>query len=342
LSVVGGGLLFVTAAAALTLSNRSRPEPTTVEATNGADVPLEAITCLGRISPEDTVVKVSGRSLSGQPSIVSAILVKEGDRVRAGQLLAVLNSRDQLQAAVAAASAAVTVAERRLAQVKAGSKSADAQAQSAEIARIELELANAESELKRWETLRQSQAASAAEYDAKKLARDTREQQLRQARERLRALAEVREVDVAVAEAELASARTRAQLAETEYQQSQVKAPTDGSVLQIHSWPGEEIRPAGILELAKTDAMYVIAEVPESDVRRLRVGQKAVISGDALAEPLEGQVERVGSKVAKNDVLGIDPTALSDARVVEARIRLSRPEQAIGLIHAQVSVRIER
>ena len=148
-------------------------------------------------------------------------------------------------------------------------------------------------------------------------------------------------MDVSVAEAELTSARARARLAQAEWEQSQIKAPTDGRVVEIHTFPGEEIRPGGILELAKTDAMYVVAEVPEGEVRRLRTGQRATITGDALAEPLEGRVERIGSKVAKNDVLNVDPIAMSDVRVVETRIRLVNPEKAVGLIHAQVSVRIE-
>lgn len=342
LTVIVGGLILAAVAGAITVSRRSPPEPATVEASaDGRAGTLAAITCLGRISPEDAVVKVSARSLSGQPSIVSALFVKEGDVVQAGQLLAVLNSRDQLQAARVAMDAAVTVAQRRLGQVRAGGKAADLQAQTAEIARIELELANAEAELRRWETLKQQEVVAVLEYDAKKLARDVRQQQLRQAQERLRSLSEVRDVDVSVAEAELTSARARARLAQAEWEQSQIKAPTDGRVVEIHTWPGEEIRPGGILELAKTDAMYVVAEVPEGDVRRLRIGQRATITGAALADPLEGRVERIGSKVAKNDVLGVDPVAMSDVRVVETRIRLIHPEKAVGLIHAQVSIRIE-
>ena len=342
LTVIGGGLLLAAIAGAAVLSRRSQTEPASVEASADRPTgPLAAITCLGRISPKDSVVKVSGRSLSGQPSIVSELLVKEGDMVEAGQLLAVLNSRDQLQAARDAMDTAVAVAERRLAQTKAGGKGADREVQTLEIAHIELELANAEADLRRWEELKQQRAVTIPDYNAKKLARDVLQQQLRQASERLRSLSEVRGEDVSVAEAELASARARARVAQAEWEQSQVKAPTAGRVVEIHTFPGEEIRPAGVLELANIEAMYVVAEVQEGDVRRLRTGQRATITGDALAEPLEGLVERIGSKVGKNDVINVDPIAMSDTRVVETRIRLTHPEKAAGLINAQVSVRIE-
>jgi HlyD family secretion protein len=100
------------------------------------------------------------------------------------------------------------------------------------------------------------------------------------------------------------------------------------------------VKPAGILELAEIDRMYVVAEVAERDVGRVRRGQKATITGEALREPLRGAVERLGAKVAKNDVLNVDPTAPSDARVVETWIRLDDSAKAAGLIHDEVTVRI--
>ena len=83
------------------------------------------ITSLGRISPDGDVIRISARSISGQPSLVSELLVKEGDAVKRGEVLAVLNSREQLEAGWRAAEARMRVAERRLAQVKAGVKPAD-------------------------------------------------------------------------------------------------------------------------------------------------------------------------------------------------------------------------
>src|SRR5215475_522172 len=82
--------------------------------------PPSGVTCLGHIEPEDGTVRLGARSLSGQPSIVSELHVKEGDNVRAGQIVATLNSKDQLEAAWHQAEANVRVAEARLAQARAG------------------------------------------------------------------------------------------------------------------------------------------------------------------------------------------------------------------------------
>lgn len=337
LLLIGGVVLLTVALVAAFVSSRSAAAPVLVTPSDPAN---DAIACLGRISPDGDVIRLSARSISGQPSLVSQLFVQEGDWVERGQVLAVLNSRDQLEAAWRAAEAAMHVAERRLGQVKAGVKPSDLSAQRAEIARLESELTNARNELGRHEALLKAAVISTAEFDTKKLEVDARTQQLRQATERLNSLAEIREVDVALAEAEVASAAMAVRVARTEFEQSQIRSPVDGRVVEIHTWPGEELKPAGILELAKTDPMYVVAEVSDRDISRVRPGQRATVTSPALDAPLHGVVERIGTKVAKNDVLNVDPTAMSDARVVETWIRLDAPEKAAALIHGEVTVRI--
>jgi HlyD family secretion protein len=338
LLLLAGGMILVLSIAAGTMSRRSASAPAAAVPSNPAD---DAITCLGRISPDDGVLRISARSISGQPSLVSQLLVKQGDLVKRGQVLAVLDSRDQLEAAWRAAMARTRVAERRLAQVKAGVKPADLSAQTAEIGRLESELSNADAEFRRYQLLRDSAVISPSEFDAKKLAVESKTHELRQAKERLNSLSDVRDVDVALAEADVASATMSARVARIEYEQSQIRSPADARVVEIHTWPGEEVQPGGILELAKTNSMYVVAEVSDRDISRVRVGQRASVSSEALGAPLQGIVERVGTKVAKNDVLNVDPTAMSDARVIETWIRLDVPEKAAALIHGQVTVRIE-
>ena len=72
-------------------------------------------------------------------SRVDQLLVKEGDRVQTGQTIAILNTRDQQQAAVSEAEAAVQVTEKKLAVVQAGAKQGEIEAQRATIAQLEAE-----------------------------------------------------------------------------------------------------------------------------------------------------------------------------------------------------------
>ena len=92
-------------------------------------------------------------------------------------------------------------------------------------------------------------------------------------------------------------ARAQLRHAEAELARSTVRAPFDGQVLEIHARTGERVGPEGILELGRTDEMYAVAEVYETDVRRVKVGQRARVSSPALEAQLDGVVERVGMKI---------------------------------------------
>lgn len=142
------------------------------------------------------------------------------------------------------------------------------------------------------------------------------------------------------AEMELQIARARLEAARAELDRSLVRAPFSGQVLAIHAREGERLGPEGLLELGRTDEMFVVAEVYETDVHRIATGQRATMTSPALPEPLTGRVEHIGLRVGKMDVLGTDPVAKTDARVVEVEIRLDDPAAAAVLTNLQVKVEI--
>jgi HlyD family secretion protein len=299
------------------------------------------IACLGHIEPKDGVARIAARSLSGQPSIIGELKVREGDWVKAGQILAEQDSRDQLQAAVHDFEVRVVVEQDRLALVQAGARSGDIAAQEAEIARLEAQLAIAQTEFERYEALYRKQAVTASDHAQKALAVSNTNQTLSQARARLASMKQVRDVDIHLAEAEVQTAMAGVARATAELTAAVVRAPFDGQVLKIHAHPGEEVGPNGILELGKTDQMYVIAEVFESDASRLQKGQQATITGDALNKALQGKVESIGMEIAKNNLLNTDPVSLSDTRVIEVKIRLDDSSTASHLVHAKVKALIQ-
>jgi HlyD family secretion protein len=120
-----------------------------------------------------------------------------------------------------------------------------------------------------------------------------------------------------------------------------VRSPVDGQVLEVHAREGERVGIDGVAELGQTDAMYAVAEVYETDIGRVRLGQGARITSPALPGVLAGEVERIGLKIGKKDVLSTDPVADADARVVEVEIRLEQPELAAALTNLRVDVVLE-
>ena len=178
----------------------------------------------------------------------------------------------------------------------------------ATVSRLKAELRNAQVEHKRREELHKERFISTSERDSLQL-------------------------QVDVAHANLANAQ--ANLA-----RSIVRSPIKGQILEIHARAGERVGPDGIVEIGKTHEMYAIAEVYETDIGRVKVGQRATVTSPALPKPLLGTVERVGLKVGKMDVLNTDPAAKMDARVIEVEIRLDDSEAAAALTNLTIEITI--
>ena len=143
------------------------------------------------------------------------------------------------------------------------------------------------------------------------------------------------ELSLALAEADVARAAA-------DFQLTEVRAPTAGEVIQVYTRRGERIGPNGIVDLGRTDKMYAVAEVYETDILHVKVGQNARIKSPALSQPLTGTVEQIGRRVGKLDLLSTDPTARTDARVVEVKVRLDDSKAVAGLTNLQVTVEIDR
>jgi HlyD family secretion protein len=186
----------------------------------------------------------------------------------------------------------------------------DTQAEdAARVVRTKAELANAEHQLSRIDPLvRQGIAPVSTRDDA--------------------------QLKVDVARAELVAAQAT-------LDRDTVRAPEAGQIVKVHARSGERVGPDGIAELAQTDSMYALAQVYETDIGRVKVGQHAVIRSPALDPELTGVVDRIGMKVEKLDVVDADPVTRTDARVVEVHIKVNDGARAARLSNLQVDVAIE-
>lgn len=340
---------------------------------------IRTVTALGRLEPADDVIRLKAPT-STQESRLDQLLVQKGDRVKTGQVIAILDSRDRLQATLEQAQQEIQVAQAKLAQVQSGAKQGEIAAQKAEIvrleanqqanitaqqaavARLQAEAQNAAVEVQRYASLYQDGAISASQRDSKQLALDTAQNSLQQARaeltrlqstrspelERARAtldqISDVRPVDVSVAQAEVDRAIAAAKQAEANLNQAYVRSPQDGVIMDIHTRPGEVISSEGIVEIGQTNQMVAIAEVYQSDVKNVRPGQLAHIKSEALPNDLTGTVDWVDLKVRRQTVVNTDPSENIDGRVVEVQVRLdpASSQKASALTNLQVQVEIQR
>jgi HlyD family secretion protein len=243
-----------------------------------------------------------------------------------------------LEGALDRAKAEVEVARRRLAKVKAGAKEDDISALEAEIVRQNAAFENAQSEYRRYATLRETGDVTVSALESKRTTMLVAQQAREEAQHRLRSLREVSPADVDLAQAQLQAAIAEEERDRRDYEASAIYAPADGQVLKIRAHTGEQAGPDGILELGRTKQMYVAAEVYETDVRRVRPGQKARITGDLLSAPMEGTVERIGMQVKAPSVVLGDPAAFSDSRIIEVKVRLFDGQAAASLVGGKVYV----
>jgi HlyD family secretion protein len=339
---------------------------------------IKTVTALGRIEPKGEVIKLSAPT-SSQENRIDRLLVQENDPVKAGQVIAILDNRDRLQAALKRAQEDVRVAQAQLAITQAGAKRGEIEAQKAEIARleaqrqgdilsqnatvdrIEAELRNAELEYRRYQSLYQEGATSASERDSKLLTLQTAQKslqeakavlnrtqtttpkELNQARATLERIAEVRPVDVDAAQAEVNRAIANVEEAKAALNQTYVRSPQDGTVLYIYTRPGEVVSSDGIADIGQTNQMYAVAEVYESDVSKIKLGQKATITSDSLPDKLQGTVERIGSQVRRQTAINTDPSENIDGRIVEVHIALdpASSQKAAKYTNLQVTVAID-
>jgi len=314
-------------------------QPASVSAAVSNAVPA-GVGCVGHVEPEGGVVAVAAAPTFGRTPVVARLLVKEGQLVALGDTIAILQSLPDLEGAVKQADARVAVAQSRLAQLQAGARSGDVLALQSDLARLEIESNAARQELEREEALARKDFVPRMRVDAARLKAEEAQRLLEAARHRLESLTEVRASDLNLVKAEVAAAEADRDQARIEESAGTIRSPAKGRVIEILAHPGEAIGPAGVVTLADTSRMNVIAEVYETDIARVHPGQKASIRSEALSQPIDGVVGWISPQIETLN-LPVDPAAPVGQRVYKARITVSQPELLAGRIHSKVNVIIQ-
>lgn len=137
-----------------------------------------------------------------------------------------------------------------------------------------------------------------------------------------------REIQLSERRGRLREARAERKRLQTEIDLSQLRSPIDGVVLQVFNQPGERPQGSGILEVGANQRMEAIAEVYESDISRISVGQRVLLESESggYSGTISARVLRISPQVRKREVLSTDPSADADARIVEVRLALD-PQQ---------------
>jgi HlyD family secretion protein len=350
-----------------------------------------SVVALGKIEPEGEVIKLSVPN--AQDSRVNSILVKEGEQVKKGQLIAVLQGVDRRTADVQDAETDVRIKTAELMKIRQGeAKKAQISAKNAMVQRLQAQLktqlpqkqaalasaqailSNAKYNYQQRSMLGQAGALSKndlatsfKEFQVAKAAVAERQAdiaqtsgtlsaEIRQAQAERGELAEVRPIDIEIAQAQLEKAKILVKQRRTSLQDVQVRAPIDGQILRINTRIGEQVNTAqGIMELAQTSQMLVAAEIPEIDINKITIGQSAVISSEygGFKGKLKGRVDSIDRQVGRRALQNANasgsgagagnPTNDQNARIILVKVRLDPADSPTveALTNMQVRVKID-
>lgn len=266
---------------------------------------------------------------------IAEVLVEEGTQVRAGQVLARLDT-GRLLPKVQQSEARVAAQREGLRRLKNGSRPEETAQARAALAASQAEAVNALSQYERLKDIGESsngRAVSAKEIEAAEAAARMGDARVENSRKALDlALAGPREEDIAQAQAQLEASQAELALLRRQLQDAELVAPTDAVVRSRLMEPGELATPQRpVFSLAIADPKWVRAYLPETALGRLNVGTPATVSIDSFPDAaLPGSVGFISS-VAEFTPKTVQTEELRTSLVYEVRVFVTDPEDRLRL-----------
>jgi len=260
---------------------------------------------------------------------IRELRVRRGDRVEAGQVLAVID--DSMERPLRDARAAeARAADAQLELLKAGARGEDIRAAEAQLRGAKASEEAASDLLERTRKLRDEGTVPPSQLEQVQGQRDRAVADRQAAEQRLLALlagARSQEVKAALARSWQAHAALDAE--EARLSRFTLRAEIGGAVLETHLEPGEVVQPGQpAVTLGETRRPYLDVFVPQGELAEVRVGTKAGVHVDAGAQRFSGSVQSVGR------TLEFTPRFLFSEKerpnlVVRVRIDLADPEEKL-------------
>jgi len=320
LAVALGAVLLT---GSLVVASRRAHETAAAAAIKSNQAPL-LIAGPGRVEPYSEDIKI-GSELSGR---LKSVNVEEGDAIHRGQILAELENADY-RAQVESARANVVAKEATLRKVINGARRQERDEALSSVNEAKAVLENAQSEFRRRQQLFSAGVVSKEELDRFGREADVAKAKYEAAVQQ-HALVDdhAREEDQSFAQADLQLARAQLSEAEARYEKTFIRSPIDGSVLRKHHRSGESVSnsstvPDPILTIGDRKTLRVRVDVDETDVSKVRQGQRAYVTADAFGkEKFWGHVVRVGQQLGPKNVRTDEPTEKVDTKILETLVEL--------------------
>jgi HlyD family secretion protein len=257
-------------------------------------------------------------AIGGNPSAGSVILelrVSEGQKVKRDDILAVMSNYPK-------SAIAVRSAEAELAKAKQQRKAMVSGYRVAEIAEQEVAVKSSaeESKLKVLEMQR-----SGKPPDVRQLEVNISQWNFEREQAKLRVRKESLESDLAQVDSEISIITARLDNARATAEESLVRSPIDGVVVQVYARQGERVPGPGIVKVVDMSQLRVLADVDELHLGRVAPGGKVEVTFRGSTTIFKGTISRVAPTVKRMQRVEPDGGSSTDARVVQVEIELDDP-----------------
>lgn len=225
------------------------------------------------------------------PGRLAQLPPQEGDRIKKGALVGQLDPADY-QLRLRESRAALAFAEAQLALLTAGTRAEDLQKAREQLREAEAADRAAQADLRRIRQVYEAQSATAKQMDDAAAQAERAAAAKAAAEQQLAKLAKgSRDEELRMAEAQAEQARARLAQAEKALSDCTVTAPADGVVTTRSREPGEfVVAGAPLLTISLLDDVWLSIYVPESRLGRVRLGQPATVRIDGEPKPFAGRV----------------------------------------------------
>jgi len=234
--------------------------------------------------------KTSGR--------VVELLVEEGQKIKKGDRLAVLDSAE-IESQVAQNRAYLSETIARLQELKAGSRPQEIEQATANVKYAEAELIKAKKDYERAEFLYKNGAISAQQMDTARKVYDTTVSQHRKATEALSLVREgPRKEEIKAAENRVRQAWAVLKASEERLKDTVIYAPVSGVIMRKNIEPGETVAPGiPVYTIGDLENPWIKVYVKEDKLGLVKLGQKAEITTDSYPKKkYEGIVTYISSE----------------------------------------------
>ena len=324
-NIIGGAAaLLVLALATIAASTASdgSSRDSEQQAAHTATQPAVRVVAPGLVEPISEEIEIASDVIGRLKSVP----VQEGDVIKRGQILAEVENAD-LAAALAVAEADIDKQQAELDRLKNGARPEERQAAAAELDEAMAREQQARRDLARKAPLAETGVESRSKLDeASATATATSARRAALAAQQALIDGAPRPEDIRIAAAELAQAQAKAAEIRAQIDKTIIRSPIDGVVLSRQRKTGEAVAnlpPTVIMHIGDISRLRVRADVDETDIAHVAVGQRVSVRADAFGDRrFGGTIVRLGASLGRKNFRTERPTEKVDTKVLETLIDL--------------------